>query len=349
MYLSQVEFIYKKIYKKFFLGNFSKKPVNYYFNKRRLELIIIKFLFKRIEFFFTYFLSLKTRKVNFSDDYLIKYYDVYSDIDDEFAIIMQGPLIIEKNFTYNTLKLYRYKYPRIRIVLSTWLGQDREVIVSIRKLGVNVIENEMPANRGIVNVNLQIFSTKAAIIELKKFNVNYILKVRSDQRNCINSDFLSYMRNLQIAFPLRESSLISRLIIISANTFRSRLYGITDMLMFGHINDMEKFWCIPLEGNDLISFRYPEPTNYIKNEVGEGYLIKHFFKSTGFIPNWSSENSLEFIIKYFCIIDNDQLDFFWLKYDRYFESFDFHRVKDHINWERINFIDWVKVYSKFND
>jgi hypothetical protein len=297
----------------------------------------------------TYFLSLKTRKIIFSDDYLIKYYEVYSDIDDKFGIIMQGQIIIENNFTYNTLKLYRYKYPRIRIVLSTWLGQDKEVISSIRKLGINVIENVMPKNRGVVNVNLQIFSTKAAIIELKKFNVNYILKVRSDQRNYINTDFLSYMRNLQITFPLRKSNLSSRLIIISANTFRSRLYGVTDMLMFGQIEDMEKFWCIPLEKNNVFSSQFPEPVDYMKNEVGEGYLIKHFFESTGFVPKWTSENSLEFVIRYFCIIDKEQLDFFWLKYDRFFESFDFQRIKDYIYWERINFSDWMNEYYKFKD
>jgi len=318
-------------------------------NNRRLQLITFKFIFKRLEFFLTYFLSLKTRKIIFSDDYLIKYYEVYSDIDDKFGIIMQGQIIIENNFTYNTLKLYRYKYPRIRIVLSTWLGQDKEVISSIRKLGINVIENVMPKNRGVVNVNLQIFSTKAAIIELKKFNVNYILKVRSDQRNYINTDFLSYMRNLQITFPLRKSNLSSRLIIISANTFRSRLYGVTDMLMFGQIEDMEKFWCIPLEKNNVFSSQFPEPVDYMKNEVGEGYLIKHFFESTGFVPKWTSENSLEFVIRYFCIIDKEQLDFFWLKYDRFFESFDFQRIKDYIYWERINFSDWMNEYYKFKD
>jgi hypothetical protein len=119
--------------------------------------------------------------------------------------------------------------------------------------------------------------------------------------------------------------------------------------MFGQIEDMEKFWCIPLEKNNVFSSQFPEPVDYMKNEVGEGYLIKHFFESTGFVPKWTSENSLEFVIRYFCIIDKEQLDFFWLKYDRFFESFDFQRIKDYIYWERINFSDWMNEYYKFKD
>jgi hypothetical protein len=316
---------------------------------RNLVLSFFKLSFKILEAFSSYFLTLSTRKVHFDKNYLVNFFPVYLNACSEYGILMQGPIILEKDFTYNTLKLYKHIYPNVVILLSTWEGQSNETLSKIRDLGIIVVENVEPVYKGILNINLQILSTKVGIYELKKLNVKFLLKVRTDQRNFNNIDFLSAMRNLQKTFPINNTALKFRLIICSTNTFRSRLYGITDMLMFGHIKDMEKFWCIPLELNDSQTIRYLEPSYYMKNEIGEGYLIKHFSNILGFNFHWTIDDSLKFIVSYFCIIDKEQLGFFWLKYDRFFESIDFFRYKDHINWERFVFSDWLNEYYKSND
>ena len=317
-------------------------------NYRRPFLYSFKLFFKFLELFLTYFLSLNTRKTYFDYNYLVKFFNVYLNINEEFGIVMQGPVVTDKDFTYNTLKLYKYKYPYARILLSTWEGQSSHALSKIRDLGVLVIENVIPFNRGNLNINLQIVSSKVGINELKKFNVKYLLKVRTDQRMCKNMDFLAAMRNLQKTFPVDNNVLNSRLIICSTNSFKSRLYGITDMLMFGHVNDMEMFWSIPQETNGLATSNYLDPVYYMKNEIGEGYLLKHFSNNLRIKLCWSRSDSLRFIVDHFCIIDKEQLDLFWFKYDRFFESFEFVRYRDHINWERMEFSDWINEYYKIS-
>lgn len=315
---------------------------------RKCVVAIVIFIFKILEKYIPFFFSLKTRKIRFNIKWLNKFYSIYPSIGYEFGILMQGPVIIENDFTFNTLKLYRHKYPNANILLSTWKGENNDILVKLRNIGIIVIENSKPSNFGIVNVNLQIVSTAIGILEMKKLNVQYLIKVRTDQRIYKNIDFLSLMKNLQDTFPITDNVLKSRLIIASVNTFRTRLYGITDMLMFGHIDDMEKYWCIPLEGNVNKLNRFPDPSIYIKNQVGEGYLINHFFKTTGFEPMWSTNNSLKFIVSYFCIIDKEQLDLYWLKYNRFFESIDFTNSNDYLNWERFEFSDWLNSLVMFD-
>ena len=160
---------------------------------------------------------------------------------------MQGPFISNDNFTLNTIKLYRHNYPNVKLILSTWKIPN-EVKEELKIIDVHSIENIKPNNPGLSNINLQIVSSSSGIIAAKKLNVKYVLKTRTDQRIYHPSmDF--YLFNLIKSFPLTSHNYnqIKRLVGISLGTFKYRMYGVSDMFLYGHIDDMVDYWSPPLE------------------------------------------------------------------------------------------------------
>lgn len=302
---------------------------------------IIKYLIKIFECKSDYYFSLHSRFKKFDAITVEKYYNYYSDLNKDYGIIMQGPIVLDDDFTFNTLKLYRYLYPHINLVLSTWENTPVTRLQKFEEIGVAIILNKIPKYKGVVNINLQLITTKAGIRYLEQQGCKYILKVRTDQRINKNIDFLSGMRNLQKYFPVENEKIYEKLIIINANTFKARFYGITDMLMFGNINDMISYWCIPLEKKEEVKMGFDDPDFYIKNKVGEGFLVQTFFNFTRFNPKWTYPDSEYFIKKYFIIIDKEQLDFFWFKYERFFENINYHKKEVYRSWETINFLDYI--------
>lgn len=51
---------------------------------------------------------------------------------DNLAIVMQGPIRKEDNFTYNTVKYYRDIYPNAKVIVSTWIDEDANDIEKYR-------------------------------------------------------------------------------------------------------------------------------------------------------------------------------------------------------------------------
>ncbi len=266
-----------------------------------------------------FYVSVNLRLKTFGANEMLKY-PVYEHLDERYAIVMQGPLINKDHFTLETLKLYRHIYPGIQIVLSTWKIDDKELVGILKDLRIKVIQNERPNYVGACNINLQITSTVNGLQSLDFQKVIYVLKTRSDQRCCKAFNFLEYMNALQGKYPLQEQTVLKeRLIIASLDTYMIRLYGVTDMFMFGTATDMLKYWDIPLDGlREVPAIMSAE--KMISFKIAEGYILDHFFKTVGFIPNWSLADSNHFFSKYFCIIDKEQLDLFWFKYNRFFDS-----------------------------
>ena len=87
--------------------------------------------------------------------------------DSGTALVMQGPILLSNDFTFETLKLYRKIFPRTRLILSTWEDENAEELIKIRELGVEVILNNKPNYSGPANINFQIVSAlkKSASIE----------------------------------------------------------------------------------------------------------------------------------------------------------------------------------------
>ena len=264
-----------------------------------------------------FFVSIKLRQKIIKSGSIDVFYQ-HTDV----AIIVQGPIVSDNSFTYETLKLYRVKYPKIKIIFSTWVGQNREAIELIKKLNINVIESEIPAVKGNLNINLQLVSTISGLYEANgDKKIKYILKTRSDQRIYYRCDFLNFFKEKILHSLSDVEGLKAKLLICNLNTYRDRLYGVSDMFMFGFKEDMNLYWNIPLEEKNVsnssatLSF-----DKFICASVGEGYLVNNFFRSVNFIPEWTIRDSDFFFEKYFVIVSKEQIDIFWNKYQKHLED-----------------------------
>jgi len=77
--------------------------------------------------------------------------------------------------------------------------------------------------------------------------------------------------------------------------------------------------------------------------VVETYLTSEFLKKVGRELKWTLEDSLRAYAEHFCIIDKDDLDLFWPKYEAHKE----HRMLayDAIkNIQELTFRDWLLLY-----
>ncbi len=305
-------------------------------NNNILKTIIILF-----EYFTNFYVILFVKHKYFTNKILHRNFQHFFDIDNSFGILIQGQFIKKNNFTLNTLLLYKYIYPNINIVLSTWDDLDQNSINKIKKLNIYLLLNKKPANPGLSNINLQIVSTINGINFLKKLETKYILKTRTDQRINKNLNFLLYFKILQDSFPLQSTIYFKkRIITTSLNTFKSRLYGVSDMLTFGLTNDLLKYWDIPLELEKDKKMVNNEPKFYIKNNIAEGYIMNNFFRLISHVPNWTQNDSLFVFTSYFYIVDKEQIDLYWLKYERYFGSLILKNTSHIKNWELFENADW---------
>jgi hypothetical protein len=310
---------------------------------KSLFLNLFKKIISFVELFSPYYISISTREKHFDKNNFNRF-NRYPNINSNFGILIQGPIVLKDSFTLETIKLYRYFYPNITIVFSTWkFTIPPKIKLQLIKLNVIILENDIPDYLGVVNVNLQITSTINGLKYLQEKKCNKVLKVRSDQRIYNSVDFLNYMNSLQNLFPINNSLLLKqKLVICSLNTFQDRLYGVSDMFMFGNIDDMLKYWDVPLSSKKEYTDQvYNKPQFYIKNVYGEGYFVNHFFSRLEYKPLWSEQDHFSFFDSYFIIIDKEQLDLFWLKYNRFFENNNLLDLDDFLIKRRYTFSHWL--------
>jgi hypothetical protein len=277
------------------------------------------------------------------------YGSVKSHTTEVFAIVLQGPLLEEDDFTIETIKLYRKLFPLAIIILSTWhINKNRQAILS--NLDVNYIENALPENPGIANINMQIQTTKSGLLLAKKLGAQFAIKTRTDQR-IYHPSLYVYLLNLLNAYPLTEKSDVQkeRLIGVSLGTFKFRMYGLSDMFLFGLIDDMLLYWNIPFDRRiDTIEERRNSGKTWREFatwRVCETYLCTEFLHKIGFKTKFTLEDSFNAFKKYFIVIDSQAIKLFWNKYtfnsDRYasFGMFD----------PQISFNDWLIIFNNPNN
>ena len=261
------------------------------------------------------------------------------------AIVIQGPLIIKDNFTAETLKLYIKLFQEYKLILSTWRDSDPNILENIKKLGIEVVLNTQPKNKGPSNINLQIVSTSAGIKRAKELDCEYVLKTRTDQR-IYSSLSISLCFFFIKQFPLlTEHKQNERIVSFNFNTIKFRPYSISDMINFGHISDMIKYWCIKLDERSqseyIIEERFLE---WSKLRYAEVYLVTSFMNNINRKINWTLEDYWKLMSENFCILNINDIDLYWPKYS----SKEFRYVEYKTNkYEQFNFADWVILQNSF--
>jgi hypothetical protein len=99
---------------------------------------------------------------------------------------------------------------------------------------------------------------------------------------------------------------------------------------------------VPLEEPNSEKMLNTNPRYFIKNYLAEGYFLKYFFHRVDFTPLWTDSDSNLFFKQFFIIVDKEQLDLFWFKYNRYFESINIFNQVDFNFRKRLSFVDWIE-------
>ena len=173
--------------------------------KRTFVLIRVKeklfFLWRIIERMRGQLTTLHRRPMYAKDYALVR--DASTD-NAHLAVVLQGPIVKEADFTLETLKFYRIIFPNTPVIVSTWDDEDAEYLDRLRKEGAEVLLNKKPTYPGPSNVNFQIISTAAGIQRAKDSGVDYVIKNRTDQR-VYNPNSRKFLLNLVKAFPLTHN------------------------------------------------------------------------------------------------------------------------------------------------
>jgi hypothetical protein len=238
------------------------------------------------------------------------------DLRSDTAIVLQGPLVRGSDFTVNSIKSYRVLFPKTPIILSTWDSEDTRLLAESEKCGAHVVTQKIPKSKGIKNSNLQMLSSSAGIQVAKAAGSNYILKTRTDQR--IHSDSaLSLFHSILKSFPLEgeHRAQHSRILTFSLNTFLYRLYGMSDMMTFGYVGDIEKYWNGETDTRSIGDIDAGRTLkDWALQRMCEVGFCSSFLENTGWSLKWTLEDSWKAFGERFAVIDACSIDLLWRRY-----------------------------------
>lgn len=259
---------------------------------------------------------------------------------DRIAIVVQGPVITEDDFTLESLCAYRAYWPNTEVILSTWEGLDHGLRHRIESSGITVVTSPRPLFPGYCNVNLQLTSSRAGI---DASHGDFILKLRTDQRLC---------SDLALESLLSHASVFGqqRLVVVSLNTMKYRLFSVSDMLQFGTRDNMRTLWSCPpstYEGvrNDS---RNTKLGDHSLLEIPEVYLMRHYLEARGIPYEWTQGSYKSILRDHFVVLNAEQLDLFWPKYEAHLEYRGRNYGGPKYN-EWFTAQDWLIAYSQVAD
>ena len=302
----------------------------------------LKWFLSRLKQYNRKFITEKIRPI-----YPSKLENLYPDLTEDVAILIQGNIINKFRFTEETIRLYRKNFPKAKIILSTW-ESEKSKLRNLEGNNIKIIYGEKSRIKpGISNCNLQIVSTQNGLRYIKKKGFKYSLKTRTDQR-FYNRDLLIYLKLLLKTFPLNNKDKCyqkDRLIGISFNSFLYRLYGLSDMFLFGTTDDVYNYWNCKLDNRDIEDFKENKKntSRYLSSlRLCEVYFMTEFLKNRDVKLKWTLKHYWNEIAKRFLIVDSNTLDFFWPKYSHYEDRW---KVDDKLLQNEFSFATWLKIYN----
>lgn len=245
------------------------------------------------------------------------------------AIVIQGPIKYEDDFTLETVKIYKLLYPECIIIVSTWEDEKDKAMDLFAGQDITLCFSPKPLHAGYGNSAFQTVSSKKGVDKALELGCKKICKTRTDQRFYKPNLFYELERLLKL-FPVESGSAQKeRLICISTTTDKNRLYNICDMFVYGDAEDVNRCFSCPLDERDYDQTTQVVWTNaeeFARQRFAEEWFVTHFIESLGYELKWTYEDSDYYRNKLFIIVDASLLDFVWMKYnndeykDRYFNS-----------------------------
>lgn len=258
------------------------------------------------------------------------------------AIVVQGGVVADLDFTLQTLELYRRLHPEVPVLLSTWADTDAAALARAHQLGVQVVTSDKPAFAGQQNINLQIVSSAAGVRAAQAAGASHILKSRTDQRLCA-PDVLAFLEGLVEDHPLAPvPGQRQRLVAVSLNTFRYRMYGVSDMFMYGQAEDMVAYWTPPLDERvfDPNQQHFGNLRQFSQWRICEVYLCTEFMQRAGWDAQWTLQDYWRLLAERFCVVDAGSLDLLWPKYSTRELRWTNYQERSH-SFTELGFRDWT--------
>ena len=239
-----------------------------------------------------------------------------ADLREDTAIVMQGPLRHEHDFTYETVLRYRTNFPNAPIIVSTWDSEAGRATAALEAAGAHVVTHQPPKTRGVKNSNLQMLSAANGVAVAADLGASFVLKTRTDQR-LYSERLLGLLHATLEAFPLEaeRGSQFRRLVGLSLNTFAYRMYGMSDMFTFGAIEDVSRYWDGTLDAREFgESVEATTHREFAELQVCEVRYCSDFLKRTGWSLEWTLEDSWKAFACRFAVLDAAAVDLYWPKY-----------------------------------
>jgi len=259
------------------------------------------------------------------------------------AVVIQGPLVSEKDFTLETVKIYKQIFPQSEIIVSVWGSENAELVSKIKKCGVTIVQTTPPEYSGQQHINFQIAGSVAGIKKAQELGAEYVFKTRSDQR-IYEANALEFCLNLIKTFPITHAKQNKRIVGVSLDTFKYRLYAVSDMCMFGHIDDMLLYWGPKLDDRPKITSEPKTMKEFANVRICETYLTTEFLKSIGETLDWTLQDSWRKYADHFVIVDQTALGLYWFKYAKH-KAVRFEQYSDVKNTQELTFVEWLNMYA----
>ena len=266
------------------------------------------------------------------------------------GIVIQGPVVTDRNFTLETAKIYRKIFPEATIVVSTWNDENPDVLNEFRKENITLVLSEKPEQGKPwgPNFNLQLVSSLAGVKMCRELNCEYVLKTRTDQR-IYRPDAMRFFYCLTEEFPVAaDCKQKKRIIGVSLNTFKYRLYGLSDMTVFGSTDDMLLFWGAELDYRDISADHATTNRLFSILNIGEVYLVTEFMKKINYDLQWTLKDSWNVFAEHFCVVDQQSIELYWHKYSRH-DEYRHPKYYYATTGKELSFSEWLEMHCNLQN
>jgi hypothetical protein len=272
------------------------------------------------------------------------------------AIVIQGPIWSEDDFTVETVRLYRRHMPDCKLILSTWQDTPRQDLDRIAEAGVDIVLNEKPAIPGPYNVNMQIVSSSSGMRRAAELGAEWVIKSRTDQRLYQPTIISSLISMAQLFPPLGTAAGTQkyRVFGMAGGTLKFAPYHLSDQSVFGHIDDMLAYWSPPLRENALPE-SFPTDRFRLFSEVPigklcryaapESYFASQFLLRQGRSLDWTVADSWAALRDHFGVVDQLSSDLYWVKGQYYSMRDVMGSYAALSNTGELGFLEWVQLVA----
>lgn len=301
-----------------------------------------------------YSVSFRLKEKHRNLDNQFKYHIEKEKREDKIAIVLQGPVRKEDDYTLRTVEYYRSLYPDAIVIVSTWSDENPIILDKIRACRCEVVMSDMPTYGGHLNINYQLVNTLAGLKKAKDLGATYVAKTRTDQ--CIEKPHaFEYMVNLLKQFPTANPERQNKRLITLSMNYGNMFYPyfMSDFLYFGTVDDVINVFSIPLDERKKFAMA-PESSRRDYSEkmyAPEVYLMKHYLMNIGYKGDGTLEDYWKAVKESLICVDMKTLDLDWPKYNGKYSLHSFYGdyfwddTPDKMKTVNFDFVNWFNLYS----